>query len=301
MTRLAILSDIHGNLPTLEAVQQDLSQFQVDHVIVAGDVIDRGPFSVQVLERVMREGWAVIRGNAEFYLLDYNTPRAPAEWSDPTLFPLHPLLHRQLNGRWLTAIAAWPDTLSLRFPDAPPIRVVHGSPRSLRELIYPISTDAEIKARLDGVEETTVVAGHTHLAMERRVGHWHILNPGTVGQPVDGVSSASYMVLAGDEEGWRPTFRRVPFNPEPLLQECERQGYADECGVIGQLVMEDFQTARPRLLTFLCWREICCPDAPSTGELLAEFSRVNPFDYMPSAYRINLADSSAVDKAACEG
>jgi len=122
MTRLAILSDIHGNLPALEAVLQDLSQFTVDHVIVAGDVIDRGPFSVQVLERVTREGWAVIRGNAEFYLLDYNTPRAPAEWSDPTLFPLHLRLHRQLNGRWLTAIAAWPDTLSLRFPDAPPRR-----------------------------------------------------------------------------------------------------------------------------------------------------------------------------------
>src|SRR3972149_5518130 len=100
MTRLAILSDLHGNLPALEAVQQDLSRFQVDYVIVAGDVIDRGPFSVQVLERVTREGWAVIRGNAEFYLLDYGTPRAPAEWNDLSLFPLHPTLHRQLNGHW---------------------------------------------------------------------------------------------------------------------------------------------------------------------------------------------------------
>jgi len=288
MTRLAILSDIHGNLPALEAVLQDLTQFRVDHVIVAGDAIDRGPFSVQVLERVTHNGWAVIRGNAEFYLLDYNTPRAPAEWSDPTLFPLHPRLHRQLNGRWLTAIAAWPDTLSLRFPDAPPIRVVHGSPRSLRELIYPISTDAEIEAMLAGVEETTVVAGHTHLAIERRVGHWHILNPGTVGIPVDGVMSASYMLLEGNEEGWQPTFRRVPFNREPLLQECMRQGYADECGVIGRLVMQDFETARPRLLTFLCWREICCPDAPLTEELLEEFGKVNLWDYMPLAYHVNL-------------
>jgi len=288
LTRLAILADIHGNLPALEAVLQDLSQFSVDHVIVAGDAIDRGPFSVQVLERVTREGWAVIRGNAEFYLLDYNTPRAPVEWKDTTLFPLHPRLHQQLNGRWLTSIAAWPDTLSLRFPDALPIRVVHGSPRSVRELIYPISTDAEIEAMLSGIEETTVVAGHTHLAMERQVGRWHILNPGTVGQPVDGVSSASYMLLDGDERDWRSTFRRVPFNSEPLLQECERQGYADECGVIGQLVMEDFETARPWLLAFLCWREIYCPDAPLTEELLGEFGKVNLWDYMPLAYHVNL-------------
>jgi predicted phosphodiesterase len=288
MTRLAILADIHGNLPALEAVLQDLSQFSVDHVIVAGDAIDRGPFSVEVLQRVTHEGWAVIRGNAELYLLDYNTPRAPAEWSDPTLFPLLPRLHRQLNGRWLTAIAAWPDTLNLRFPDAPPIRVVHGSPRSVRELIYPISTDVEIEDMLADVKETTVIAGHAHIAMNRRIGRWHILNPGTVGDPVDGVSSASYMLLDGDGQGWQPTFRRVLFDREPLLQECVQQGYADECGVIGQLVMRDFRTARPCLLTFLCWREACCPEAPLTQELLEEFNKVNPWDYMPLAYRVNL-------------
>ena len=62
MTRLAILSDLHGNLPALEAVQQDLSQFQVDHVIVAGDVINIGPFSAQVLELVTSRGWAADPG-----------------------------------------------------------------------------------------------------------------------------------------------------------------------------------------------------------------------------------------------
>ncbi len=50
MTRLAILADLHGNLPALEAVLQDLAQFTVDRVIVAGDVIDRGLFSVQVID-----------------------------------------------------------------------------------------------------------------------------------------------------------------------------------------------------------------------------------------------------------
>src|SRR5690242_4951955 len=99
MTRLAILSDIHGNLPALEAVIQDLDQFQVDHVIVAGDVINWGPFSAQVVERVVREGWAVIRGNNEFYLLDYNTPRAPRLWQSDD-WPLLPWLHAQLAGHW---------------------------------------------------------------------------------------------------------------------------------------------------------------------------------------------------------
>ena len=71
MTQLAILSDIHGNLPALDAVLNDLAQFKVDQVVVAGDVINWGPFSAQVMERVTREGWPALRGNTEFYLLDY--------------------------------------------------------------------------------------------------------------------------------------------------------------------------------------------------------------------------------------
>ena len=71
MTMLAILADIHGNLPALEAVLEDLAHFKVDHVVVAGAMVNWGPFSAQVMDRVTSEGWAVIRGNNEFY------------WSDP--------------------------------------------------------------------------------------------------------------------------------------------------------------------------------------------------------------------------
>jgi hypothetical protein len=169
MTRLAVLADLHGNLPALEAVLRGLAQFTVDHVIVAGDVVNWGPFSAQVLEHVTREGWAVVRGNNEFYLLDYDTPRAPAAWRD---YAMLPWLHRQLTGRWRSLIAAWLDSLSLRFSDAPPIRVVHGSPRSAWEPIYPVSTPAEVGAMPDGIEETTVIAAHTRLPMDRRVNGW---------------------------------------------------------------------------------------------------------------------------------
>lgn len=289
MTRLAVLADIHGNLPALEAVLQDLAQFHVDHVIAAGDVISFGPFPAQVLEHITQRGWAVIRGNAEFYLLDYGTPRAPAEWSDQARFPLPGWLHRQLNGRWHNAIAAWPDALSLRFPDAPPVRVVHGSPRSATELMYPTSSDEELEAMLAEVQETTLIAGHTHLPMERQVGRWHVLNPGSVGGPLDGEISASYMLLEGSSADWQATFRRVPFDLDPILREFERQEFVERCGVIGRLAVEDFKTARPIFLAFLRWHQACCPDTPLTDELLDKFAQVNLSDYLPAAYHINLS------------
>src|SRR5215212_1124481 len=185
MTRIAVLADIHGNLPALQAVVQDLQQFDLDHVVVAGDVINWGPFAEEVLEYITREGWAVIRGNNEFYLLDAYTPRAPAEWSDESQYSLLPWLRRQLAGKWQQRIAAWPDALSLRFPDAPPVRVVHGSPLSPWQPIFPSTPPDEIEAMLSGVDEATLVAAHTHIPVDEVVGRWHILNPGSVGVPLD--------------------------------------------------------------------------------------------------------------------
>lgn len=288
MTTLAVLSDIHGNLPALTAVLEDLRPFQVDHVIVPGDVINWGPFSRQVMERVVREGWAVIRGNNEYYLLDYDTPRAPAAWQDTAQYPIPAWLHGQLNGRWRHIIAAWPDTLSLRFPDAPPIRVVHGSPRSNTEPIVSTNTDNEIEQMLAGVEETTVIAAHSHLGMERWSGRWQILNAGSVGVPLEGVQAATYMLLEGDPSGWRPTWRTVPFDYEPLFQEFERQRFVEQCGVVGQLIVEEFRTARLHLHPFIHWRLACCPAEPITPALLKRYARVNPWDYTPLAYHINL-------------
>ena len=260
MTRLAVLADIHGNLPALEAVLADLAPCAVDQVIVAGDVINWGPFSAQVMARVVAAGWAVVRGNNEFYLVDYETPRAPAAWSNPAAWPLLPWLKQQLVGRWTRVVAGWPDSLSLRFPDAPALRVVHGSPRSNSEPIFPGAPAAEVAAMLAGVEETTVIAAHTHLPLDRRVPGradglgWRVLNPGSVGVPLDGEHVSRYLLLDGNAEGWTATRREVPLDPAPVLREFERQDFSAACGVIGHFVIEEFRHARLELPPFLAYR-----------------------------------------------
>lgn len=288
MTRLAILSDIHGNSIALEAVLSDLAQFKINQTVVAGDLVNWGPFSAQVMERVAREGWPVIRGNNEFYLLDYNTPRAPVEWSDVTRYPLLPWLNRQLNGRWHNVIAGWPDTLGLRFPDAPPLRIVHGSPRDNKESIFPSTPESEIDAIFANVEETTIVAAHTHIIMDQHVAGRHIVNPGSVGVPLDGLFTASYMLLDGNADGWRATLRRVPFDYAPLFAEFERQRFVDECGVVGKLVVEEFKTARLQLRPFIYWHEANCPRTPLAPSLFDEFSRVDRWAYTPTEYHVNM-------------
>ena len=71
-------------------------------------------------------------------------------------------------------IAAWPDTLSLRFPDAPPIRVVHGSPRVNNEPIFADDPEAHLAPMLAGVAESVLIAAHTHLPLDRQVNGCHV-------------------------------------------------------------------------------------------------------------------------------
>ena len=285
MTRLAILSDIHGNLPALNAVLRDIDQFHVNHVIVAGDAVNWGPFSTQVMERITRGGFATIRGNNELYLTDYDTPRAPAHWKNYTI---PPWTLNQLGDQWRNVIAAWPDTLTLRFPDAPAVRVVHGAPRSAWQAMFPTTDDADIANMLGEVEETTVIAAHTHLAMDRQVGHWHIVNPGTVGLPLYGIFGATYMLLDGDARGWRSTPRHVPFNYDPIFEEFERLEFVAACGVVGHLAIEEYRTARLHVFPFIRWHQECYPSAPQTMALLEPFSKVNKWDYTDPAYHVNL-------------
>lgn len=288
MTKLAILSDIHGNLPALEAVLSDLENYDVDQVIVAGDVINFGPCSRKTAEIVIEKGWPVIRGNNEYFLLDYKTPRAPAEWNDPIQFAPTAWLDRQFDLELKSRIACWPDLITLRFKDAPPIQVFHGTPNNPWDSIYWTLTDEEIKKLLFNIEADFVICGHTHLTMNRQSGKWRIFNPGSVGVPLDGIFSASYMLLEGNEQGWTPTFRRIPFDYEAVFQEFEKSGYNKECGPIGRLVVEIYRNARP-MLGFLKWREIHKPGFPITEELLDEFLADGKWwEFAHSAYHINL-------------
>jgi predicted phosphodiesterase len=288
MTKIAILSDLHGNLPALEAVTADLKQFNVDHVIVPGDVISFGPFSRQVAECVLKNGWSVIRGNNEFFLIDYKTSRAPEEWNDTLQFAPTAWLDTQFDAKLRTIIGCWPDALNLRFRDAPPIQVFHGTPQSPWEPIYWTMKDDEIEKSLIGTEAEFVICGHTHLPMDRQVGKWQIFNPGSVGVPLDGIFSASYMILEGNDNGWTPTFRRVPFDYEPIFEEFEKSGYNRQSGPIGKLVVEIYKQARP-LMGFLRWHQKLKPGSPLTNKLVDEFlATANWWDYSHPAYHLNM-------------
>ncbi len=289
MTRLAVISDIHGNLPALEAVLTDLRQFTVDHVIVAGDVINWGSFNREVLERVLNAGWAVLRGNNELYLLDYETPRAPETWS---AFTMPPWLHAQVAD-YLPELSSWPDTLQLRFRDAPAVRLWHGLPDNPFKTIHPLMPAETAENLLASVQENTYISGHSHLMLDKYFGRHHVLNSGTVGCPLDGFHGATYLLLEGDWDGWRGTYRRIPCDFSACLTEFERQGFVEQVGPMGRLVMEEFVVSRLRLYPFKIWLAQQFPGQfmrdhdldPALVDRFMALSEDEMEAYMPAEYR----------------
>lgn len=285
MTRIAVLTDIHGNLPALEAVIADMVAYEPQHVVVGGDMINGAPFSPEVLERIYSLRWGLIRGNHEFYLLDYRTPREPAARKGHLTFGY---LHKQLIGYWYDKIAALPDMLTLYYPDAPPIRIAHGIPGDHFRAILPEHPAEEVRARLDGVWETTYVGGHYHLALERWVDHWHIINPGSVGMPADGIREAGYVILDGDASGWRATFRRVPYDIGLIIEAYEKLNLIEQLGAIGLLTYRSLIVARPLVNAFLDWKTIHCPDEPESLALAEAFLKSGRvWDAIPQSYKVN--------------
>jgi predicted phosphodiesterase len=273
LTRIAALADIHGNLPALDAIIADLAQQEVDAVVVAGDLINLAPFSTEVLERVFSLGWAAVRGNHEFYLLDYDTPRQPAHWRDYT------------TPRWLNAtippafkrrVALMPDTLALTFPDAPPLRVHHGFPHTHWDGMYPAHSDDHLIAQFSAAAEEMILVGHVHLQQERWLyagdRAWHVVNPGSAGLTLDGcVNTAPYALLDGDASGWHATFCRATYDPAPLHDAFAASEYQQAHGPYARLLAAEYKHARVFTWPFQRWRAATHSDAPVTHELVDAF------------------------------
>jgi predicted phosphodiesterase len=217
--RVAVLNDIHGNLPALEAVLDELHGAGVDRVVVGGDVFP-GPTPHLALRRLLDLGLPVafIYGNGEVAMLEQlagKTPRLLPE----SYRPLVRWNADQLDDRERRMIAGWPMTLRLNVPPIGDVLFCHATPRDENEIFTQVTAEERLMPMFDAVKAAVVVCGHTHMQFDRRVGKTRVVNAGSVGMPF-GPAGADWLILGPDVE-----LLHTNYDVDAAAERIRRSGY----------------------------------------------------------------------------
>lgn len=253
--RLAVLADIHGNLPALEAVLGDVEQHKVDTLIVAGDLTG-GPQDVQVIQRLRSLDSWMIRGNREEYLLNFDM-RGGKHWA----FLRH--LYQRLDNASLDFIASLPGQRVIAPNEAGPIRVVHGSPQGSRDMLLPEHDPVTLQRfkeagllspnykptrwvgpTFDKIDENVLICGHTHIPWVRKHKQKLALNPGSVGLPINGDARAQYAILTWQSGRWQTEHRAIPYDIDRARAAFYAQGLLEKGGGFARACLLNAETGQ---------------------------------------------------------
>lgn len=208
--RIAVISDIHGNLTALAAVIADLKTVGADLVVHGGDLLGSGARQAEVVDRIRDLNWPGVYGNADEML--WNPDRLAAQLQAPALQRVREIVVAQAAAT-LDAIGderlAWVRALPMRWSEHG-LTVVHASPDDVWRSPSIEASDEELTTTYGPVASIQVVYGHIHRPFVRRLSAFTLANSGSVSLSYDGDPRAAYAVV----DAGAITIRRVPYDIE---------------------------------------------------------------------------------------
>jgi predicted phosphodiesterase len=228
--RVAALYDIHGNLPALEAVLEEVHQAGVDQVVIGGDILP-GPMPHETLRRLLNLELPVqfIQGNGELAVLAQITAARTGVvtyWGTTSGEPLpEPYLGNyrwtagQLRSEDESVLARWPKTVQLEIEGLGAVLFCHGTPRSETEIFTRLTPEARLLPLFVGLQVAAVVCGHTHMQFDRMIGRTRVINAGSVGEPYR--NPGAYWLLLGPDV----QLRHTPYHLTNAADQIRRTNY----------------------------------------------------------------------------
>jgi putative phosphoesterase len=233
--KLLVVSDIHANWPALQAIQED-----ADAVVCLGDIVTYGPFPRECLAWVRERTTHVIRGNHDTALSHGGDPGAAVHKQALALATLENH-RRRLSADEIAWLRDLPTNVRFRCDDYT-LHAFHASPKDhlFSYRITPDLDDEELKKEVAEVRADLVLLGHTHLPLSRGAWTKVVVNPGSVGQPLDGDPRASYAVI---EDGMAE-IRRVEYDIEATAAGIREMSLADD---VADALIAVLRTGAPHL------------------------------------------------------
>lgn len=232
MRRIALISDIHGNLPALDAVAADIASAGLRETYCLGDLVGYGPEPSGVVERVCELGVPTIMGNYDEGLATrsgdcgcyYATEQARLDGEASYSFTDAALDDE--GRRWLAAL---PREMRLEVGGLR-LLLTHGSPRKINEYLMPDRSDEQLARLALEAEADVVCVGHVHIPYHRTMdgptgGRIHYVNAGSVGKPKDGDWRGAWVELGIGDDGLVTTaVHRVEYDVESVKAAMAKHG-----------------------------------------------------------------------------
>ena len=246
--RVAVLTDIHGNLPALEAVLGEVEAAGVDAIVLPGDMTV-GPLQAETLDLLASLGERAVwvRGNCERNLVevfDGMYAMAGAEHEAGTVW-----CGRQLTREWRDRLAALPLTVRLDVDGLGPVLFCHATARDDEEIVLVDSPMEWFAEGFGRVEEPTVVCGHTHMPFDRLADGRRIVNPGSVGMPYGPAGAAAYWALLGPDV----RLRRTPYDARAAAERMRPSGWPGRDAFVEENVLHGPPSDAEALAIFGQW------------------------------------------------
>jgi putative phosphoesterase len=218
--KIVALYDIHGNLPALDAVLQEVEQEHPDLILVGGDIVP-GPMPRAALERILAFGDKMhyIRGNCEREVVAAFDGLPPRAGMSEEVSQRMRWTAQQLERSQRDLMAELPEQAVFSVDGLGEVLFCHGSPRSDEEIFTAVSPEERLRPMLAGVKQRVVVCGHTHMQFDRTVDGIRIVNAGSVGMPYG--EPGAYWLLLGPEI----MLRRTSYDLEKAAARIRASGY----------------------------------------------------------------------------
>src|SRR5215218_898950 len=208
--RVAVLADIHGNLPACEAVLEDIARVAPDYIVAAGDLALRGAHPRETVELLFDRCDALLMGNTDCYLAGNYLGGAYRE-RDHWKTELLRWTRDQLGEGLLQRMGALPFSVRYTPRKGQDLFVCHANPKNLEESLDPTLDDVAVRRFFQHLDAAACAFGHLHFPYRRRVGRLLIADVASAGIPRDGDLRPAYGVFTFTPKGWRVQIRRVRY------------------------------------------------------------------------------------------
>ncbi len=228
--RIGIISDIHGNYIALENVLAEIQRERVDKIVCLGDVVFAGPQPRAVIARLRELALPTIMGNTDAHFVHTPVPD-PNDENDRRIMEMIDWARAQLSKDDLDFLKTLQPRLEMPLENGSSLLCYHGSPESNTGLILATTPDVELAQTLGEHRATVMAGGHTHVQMFRRFGDVILINPGSVGMPVErgpiGTPDrrppwSEYAILKSDKDKLGIEFRRAPLDVQAVIKQARK-------------------------------------------------------------------------------